>query len=154
MSALNFVCPPAPSDKRKYISDLGKILVKDYGKKKYYKPAEVKKAHKKSDWSDYDFSCWGMSTYSSRDEFDQYHRETGEVCDYTSMKTQMLEGVSLTDAVDSADLKGADLDASWLDIGSWFGGIWDGIGAFFSSISGSTGADTDIDTDVDIDIDE
>jgi hypothetical protein len=51
MSELNFVCPPAPTDKRKYISDLGKILVKDYGKKKYYKPTEVKKAHKKSEWS-------------------------------------------------------------------------------------------------------
>jgi hypothetical protein len=47
MSELNFVCPPAPLNKRKYISDLGKILVADYGKKKYYKPREVKEAQKK-----------------------------------------------------------------------------------------------------------
>jgi hypothetical protein len=57
MSEKNLVCPPAPPDKRKYISDVGKILVRDYGKKKYYKPNEVKKAHRKSDWSLLDFSC-------------------------------------------------------------------------------------------------
>src|SRR6187549_577870 len=95
MSALNFVGHPAPPDKRKYISDLGKILVVDYGKKKYYKPEEVKKAHKKSRWSSVDFSCWGMSTYASHFDFDAYHHQVGETCDYTSMKAEMLEGISL-----------------------------------------------------------
>jgi hypothetical protein len=122
MRESNFVCAPAPENKRKYISDLGKILVKDYGKKKYYKPQEVKKAHKKSEWSELDYACWGMSTYSSHHDFDAYHAQAGENCDYTSMKAEMLEGISLTDGVHLSELPAADLDASWLDIG----GILDG----------------------------
>lgn len=50
-------CPSPPENKKEYIFDLGKILVKDYGKKKYYKPVEVKKAHQKSKWSELDFDC-------------------------------------------------------------------------------------------------
>jgi|SRR5688572_20561156 len=137
MSELNFVCPPAPTDKRKYISDLGKILVKDYGKKKYYKPTEVKKAHKKSEWSNFDFSCWGMSTYSSHSDFDKYHQETGEVCDYTTMKAEMLEGISVTDSIHLTDLSDIDLDASWLDIGELVGGVLEGVGEFFFAILSS-----------------
>lgn len=135
MSNMNFVCPPAPIDKRKYISDLGKILVVDYGKKKYYEPKEVKKAHKKSEWRAYDFSCWGMSTYSSHSDFDSYHQETGEICDYAAMKTEMLEGISLTDSIHLADLPAIDIDASWLDIGGLLEGILEGIGDFFSAIA-------------------
>lgn len=137
MNELNFACPPAPTDKRKYVSDLRKILVKDYGKKKYYKPTEVKKAHEKSQWSNFDFSCWGMSTYSSHSDFDSYHQETGEVCDYTAMKSKMLEGISLTDSIHVADLTDIDLDASWLDIGEILGGVLEGIGDFFLSILSS-----------------
>jgi hypothetical protein len=128
------VCSPAPPDKRKYISDLGKILVKDYGKKKYYKPKEVKKSHEKSQWNNADFSCWGMSTYSSHTDFDEYHQETGEICDYTTMKAEMLEGISLTDSIHLADLPDVDLDASWLDVGDLLGGALEGIGEFFSAI--------------------
>jgi hypothetical protein len=40
-------CPPAPINKKEYLTDIGKILVKDYGKKKYYKPDEVKKSSQK-----------------------------------------------------------------------------------------------------------
>jgi hypothetical protein len=134
MSEMNPICAPAPLNKRKYISDLGKILVADYGKKKYYKPDEVKKAHKKSQWDAFDFYCWGMSTYSSHSEFDEYHQATGEVCDYTAMKAEMLEGISLTDSIHLADLPDIDLDASWLDIGEVLEGALNGIGEFFSSI--------------------
>jgi hypothetical protein len=131
----NFVCHPAPHNKRKYISDVGKILVKEYGKKKYYKPKEVKEAHKQSPWADIDFVCWVMSTYSSHSDFDEYHQQTGEACDYTSMKTEMLEGISVSEATDLTQLTDVDLDASWLDIGGAVEGIFDGIGEFFSSIA-------------------
>jgi hypothetical protein len=135
MNKTSFTCPPAPPDKKKYIADLGKILVKDNGKKKYYKPEEVKKAHKKSDWSAYDFSCWGMCTFSSHSDFDLHHQETGEVCDYTSMKATMLEGLSWNDTADLLQWPEVDLDTSWLDIGDLLGGFLEGIGDFFSSIS-------------------
>ncbi|HEY0741536.1 MAG TPA: hypothetical protein VGD40_08740 [Chryseosolibacter sp.] len=134
MNGQRFVCHPAPADKRKYIADIGKILVSDYGKKKFYKPEEVKKAHKKSTWDAYDFSCWAMSTYSSHSDFDEYHEQTGEACDYTQMKAEMLEGISVSEAVHLSDLADVDLDASWLDMGEAVGGILEGIGEFFAAI--------------------
>lgn len=137
MIEMKFTCPPAPPDKRKYISDIGKILVADHGKKKYYKPKEVKKAHEKSQWSAFDFYCWGMSTYSSHGDFDEYHQETGEACDYTTMKAEMLEGISLSDSTHLTDLPDLDLDASWLDMGETLGGVLEGIGEFFSEILSS-----------------
>ena len=128
-------CVPAPTNKREYISDIGKILVRDYGKKKYYKPKEVKKAHRKSKWFDIlDFSCWGMSTFSSREDFDYYHEESGEICDYTEMKAEMLSGLSISSTTNWADIPDLNIDASWLDFGDIFDSIFEGIGEFISGI--------------------
>ena len=81
---------PTTANKKQYIKDIGKILVKENGKKKYYKPQEVKKAHKHSNWVDVvDFSCWAMCTFSSHSDFDKYHQETGEICSYVDMKSEM-----------------------------------------------------------------
>jgi hypothetical protein len=130
------VCHPAPSDKRKYIGDIGRILVARHGKKKYYNPREVKDAHKRSPWNGgIDFSCWAMSTYSSHDDFDTYHQETGEVCDYAEMKSTMLEGISLSDSTHLSEIPDIDLDASWLEFGDVFGAVLEGIGEFFSAIA-------------------
>ncbi len=130
-------CPPSPKNKKEYISDIGKILVKDYGKKKYYKPEEVKKAHRKSKWYDgLDFSCWGMSTFSSHSDFDKYHQQTGEVCDYSEMKSEMLNGLSIVSNsnTDWFDISNVDIDASWLDFGEVFGEFFKGIGEFVGGI--------------------
>lgn len=128
-------CTPSPTNKKEYISDIGKILVSDYGKKEYYKPKEVKKAHKKSKWyNTIDFSCWAMCTFSSHSDFDNYHLEIGEICDYTSMKTEMLSEISLNTNINWTEIPDLDIDASWLDfsnifegIGDFFGGIFDGL---------------------------
>jgi hypothetical protein len=126
-------CSPPPANKKEYLSDIGKILVKDYGKKKYYKPEEVKKAHKKSKWNDgVDFSCWGMSTFSSHSDFTDYHQQTGEQCDYTEMKSTMLQGLSLSESV---VLNAPDNETSWLDLSDLYEGILDGIGEFISGIT-------------------
>lgn len=114
---------------------MGKILVADFGKMKYYKPEEVKKAHYKSRWSALDFSCWGMSTFSSHSDFFQYHQESGESCDYATMKGEMLEGIALTYTVHLSDLPELDLDASWLDMGEILSGVLEGIGDFFAAIA-------------------
>ncbi len=135
---MDFSCPPAPFKKREYIADIGKILIQDYGKKQYYKPKEVKKAHKKSPWNGgLDFSCWAMSTYSSHSEFDRHHEATGEACDYREMKAEILEGIALPDVIQHHDFTDTNLDASWLDLGEALDGILTGIGEFFSSISDS-----------------
>ncbi len=128
-------CAPPPTNKKEYISDLAKILVESNGKKKYYKPEEVKEAHKKSKWYDgLDFSCWGMSTFSSHKDFDKYHEETGEICDYTEMKTEMLNGLSISSTADFSDISNLNIDDSWLDFGEYFDGCFEGIGEFVGGI--------------------
>ena len=128
-------CAPAPTNKREYISDIGKILVEENGKKKYYKPEEVKKAHRKSKWYDgLDFSCWGMSTFTSHSDFDKYHEQTGEVCNYTEMKTEMLSGLSVSSTTDWTKIPDLDFDSSWLDFGDVFDGVLEGIGEFIGGI--------------------
>lgn len=130
-------CAPAPINKKDYISDIGKILVKDYGKKKYYKPEEVVKSHRKSKWYDgLDFSCWGMSTFSSHSDFNKYHEKSGEICDYAEMKKEMLNGLSIASNTDTHwfDIPNIDFDTSWLDFGEVFGGIFEGIGDFVGGI--------------------
>ncbi len=128
-------CAPAPTNKKEYISDIGRILVEENGKKKYYTPKEVKNAHHKSKWYDgLDFSCWAMSTFSSHGDFDIYHEETGEVCDYVEMKSEMLTGISNAPAADWASIPDIDLDASWLDLGELFEGVLEGIGEFIAGI--------------------
>lgn len=128
-------CPPLPTNAKKYISDLGKILVENHGKKKFYKPKEIKQAHKKSKWyNGIDFSCWGMSTYSSHADFDKHHQSTGEICDYGTMKTEMINAISGTESTSWVELPDFDIDMSWLDMGDFFDGILEGIGEFFGSI--------------------
>jgi hypothetical protein len=128
-------CAPAPTNKKEYISDIGKILVEENGKKKYYKPEEVKKAHQKSRWYDgNNFSCWGMSTFSSHSDFDKYHEETGEACDYVEMKTEMLSGLSVSSTADWTEIPDIDIDASWLDFGDVFDGLLEGVGEFIGGI--------------------
>lgn len=129
------VCTPAPTNKKEYISDIGKILVTENGKKKYYKPEEIKKAHRESKWyNGIDFSCWAMCTFSSHSDFDKYHIQTGEICDYGEMKTEMLSGLSVSSNADWADIPDLDIDSSWLDFGDVFGGILEGIGDFIGGI--------------------
>ena len=128
-------CAPAPTDKKEYITDIGKILVREHGKKKYYKPEEVKKAHRNSKWYDLlDFSCWGMSIFSSHFDFDKYHERSGEICDYAEMKTEMLSGLSIYSTADWTEIADLDIDASWLDFGDIFDGIIEGIREFVSGI--------------------
>tara|TARA_B100000809_G_C14667188_1_gene361833 strand:- start:89 stop:487 length:399 start_codon:yes stop_codon:yes gene_type:complete len=128
-------CTVSPTNKKEYISDIAKILIKNNGKKKYYKPEEVKEAHKQSKWYDgLDFSCWGMSTFSSHTDFDNYHQETGEICDYVEMKTEMISGLSITSSVVWTDIPDIDVDASWLDFGEFFEGVGEFLGAIFDGV--------------------
>jgi len=128
-------CAPSPDNKKEYISNIGKILVKENGKKNYYKPEEVKKAHRKSKWCDrFDFSCWAMCLFSSHSDFDNYHESTGEVCDYIEMKSEMLNGISVSTTSEWTEIPEVDFDASWLDFGDVFDGILEGIGDFVGAI--------------------
>ena len=121
-------CHPAPADKKEYITQLGKSLVENYGKKKYYSPEEVEEASKKnkSTLPDLDWVCWGMSVFTDHTSFDAYHKTTGEVCDYVAMKTEMLKEVAPVH-FDWTSIPDLDIDASWLDLGDFFSGLFEGI---------------------------
>lgn len=127
-------CQLVPENKKAYIRDLGNQLVKEHGKKAYYKPEEVKKAHRQSAWSSLDFSCWGMSVFSSHADFDAYHQETGEVCDYAGMKSGMLQGLAMEGGSTWLTIPDLDIDASWLDVGEAIGGVLEGVGEFLAGI--------------------
>ena len=134
---MSFKCPAAPANKKEYISDVGRILVNNYGQKKFYKPEEVKKASSKSKHyktNGIDWHCWAMCTFSSHADFDAFHKITGELCDYVEMKTVMLNGLSTSTITDWTEIPDVDIDASWLDFGDVFEGMLTGIGDFVSGI--------------------
>mgnify|MGYP000692886605 CR=1 FL=1 len=75
-----------------------------------------------------------MSTFSSHSDFDKYHEETGEICDYTDMKTEMLSGLSVSSNTDWTAITDIDIDSSWLDFGDIFDGLLEGIGEFIGGV--------------------
>ena len=137
-------CHPTPPDKKAYISNIGRTLVKDYGKQKFYKPEQVKTAAKKNEYRytslhSVDWYCWAMCVFSSPIDFNTYHLAIGDVCDYVEMKKEML-GAFLVD-IDWLTLPDFDFNMSWVDIGDFFSNfeelgesIAEGIGNIFSGL--------------------
>jgi hypothetical protein len=108
------LCDASHDEKCRIARQLGPALIKRYGKKKHYTPQEIRDTYMTNKW-DLDFSCWGMSLFSSQPDFDAYHKEIGEVCDYGQMKSEMLSAVTDSSPV---DWTAADVDSSWLDLSS------------------------------------
>ena len=75
-----------------------------------------------------------MSTFSSRKDFNEYHQALGENCDYVAMKSEMLQGLTVSDTGTWLDISNLDMDTSWLDFGDVFGSILDGIGDIIGGI--------------------
>jgi len=96
-------------DKKQYAKDVGKILVQEHGKQKYYSPNRVTRTSKKTQW-DIDWYCWAMCLYTSPEDFNSYHKSIGESCDYVSMKREMAYAVT-----DGASEAWFDFDLSWLE---------------------------------------
>ena len=130
-------CPPAPINKKEYITQVGTILVNDFGKKKFYSPEEVKHASRKAKHSnnrELDWHCWAMSIFSSHTDFDAYHKITGEICDYALMKTNMLNGLTTGSLNNVLELSSDEIDASLLDLGDLFDGFLEGVGDIIGGI--------------------
>lgn len=102
-------CEQSPCDKRTQAKVVGDDLVRHYGKKPYYTVEEVKSANQRQN-IEIDFCCWSHAMFNSYSDFDSYHRSIGEKCDYASMKSEMLQSVSI--APDSSWL---GMDFSWLE---------------------------------------
>ena len=103
-------CSMRPIDKKSQITAVGKDLVKNYGKKKFYSIKEVKDANKRQGVSP-DFGCWSHAFYNSHQDFDQHHASIGENCDYIAMKSDVVESISTP----TADISLFNFDMSWLE---------------------------------------
>ena len=75
-----------------------------------------------------------MSIFSGHTDFDNYQQKSGEIYDYVQMKTEMLNGLSISSTANWTEISDIDIDASWLDLGDIFDGLLEGIGDFISGI--------------------
>lgn len=102
-------CTLLPAEKKSYAIDVGKILVKKFGKKKSYSPSQIQQASQQTKY-DIDWYGWAMSLYSSPSDFNSYHKSIGETCDYASMKAEMAY-----DITDGRSESWFNFSLSWLD---------------------------------------
>ena len=87
-------CHVSPPDKKKFLSDVGQNLVEHHGKKKYYSQKEVQDSCRHRNYRDVDWHCWAFCIYTSPETFEDIHRESGESCNYTEMKSEALSDLS------------------------------------------------------------
>jgi len=115
---------PTRADRRKLGRDVGRELAQRFGRKPYYTRIEVLRILRRLGFSDA-WSCWAYSLYLSPADFDAHHAAIGELCDYASMRSTMVDAVAggLPDAFDASQ--------SWLD---WSG--FDGFGDLFGASDG------------------
>ena len=73
---------------RSYINKLPRLLAKDYGRSKTYTPLQVRRTIERAGLNTV-YSCYGISMFSSREDFDQFHFENGESCNYDVMRSEI-----------------------------------------------------------------
>lgn len=73
---------------KSYIKKLPSLLAKDYGKSKAYTPKQVKRSIERGGLSVAD-ACFGIAMFSNKHDFNQYHEEIGENCDYDAMRCEI-----------------------------------------------------------------
>jgi hypothetical protein len=116
-------CHIEPSDKRKFIGEVGEALVQTHGKKEYYRPTEVRRAAESRGYP-VDIHCWAYCVFTTPEDFKAIHDAAGEVCDYAAMKASVL-----ADLASGGAFSWLDIDLSWLEwpdidlssIFDWFG---------------------------------
>jgi len=73
---------------RTYTRKLPRLLSAQYGKRQFPTPQQVKKAAENAGLNTA-FSCYAATIFSSRESFNQFHREIGEACDYDAMRAHV-----------------------------------------------------------------
>jgi hypothetical protein len=81
---------------RTYSKQLGTKLQERYGVRDKYPPDQIKTTIRESGWSG-DFDCFGIAMYADLNDFTEYHRSIGEVCDYAAMRSEISACLSLPD---------------------------------------------------------
>ena len=75
---------------RGYAKGLGPKLKERYGEQKQYTPAQVKRTAEEGGYSA-DYLCFALCMYCGPAEFADYHRTTGEACDYDAMRSEVAD---------------------------------------------------------------
>ena len=106
---------------RSFIRKIGPALERRFGRKSHYSPEEVRHAGRDVR-AQPDYFCYAYCIYCSQDDFDHHHRQTGEHCDYDSMRTEVAETYFGGDTSFSAETA-IDAGSSHHDSGGgWFSG--------------------------------
>ncbi len=75
------------------VDRIGKQVTERHGKQKYYTQPQIQSAATAAGYP-IDIHCWAYCVFMDLDGFDSFHQSIGEVCDYSSMKSTMLEGIA------------------------------------------------------------
>ena len=102
-------CHLEPEDKKAFIGAVGEELVRSRGKRKYYKPSQVRSAAERLGYP-VDIHCWAYCIFSSPQDFQAVHDAAGEACDYAAMKASVL-----SELAPSGSYSWLDIDLSWLE---------------------------------------
>jgi len=73
---------------KSYITKLPRLLARDYGSSKTYTPKQVRNTIERSNLDAY-YSCYGVAMFSSRADFDEFHSENGESCNFDAMRAEI-----------------------------------------------------------------
>lgn len=73
-----------------YTRKLPRVLSKHYGYAQSYTPHQVRRAVETAGLSS-GFSCYAVAIFSSRETFDQFHRDLGETCNYDAMRAYIAD---------------------------------------------------------------
>lgn len=66
------------------------LLRKDYGKAKKYKPKQVARTIERAGLNTA-YACYAICMFSKKSDFNQYHDEADEICDYDSMRSLVAQ---------------------------------------------------------------
>lgn len=138
------ICAIAAVDKRLLAKKVGDDLVQRHGRRPYHAVVDIKAAARRMRFPDA-WDCWALSLYASPQDFADYHRQTGERCDYRSMHDSMAEALATSGAVadavstDLPGLHGAAHEGSSSHDASWLDGLTDLLGGTHHAIDPDTG---------------
>ena len=98
---------------RDYRRKLGPLLRKRYGRSDGYTCGQIRTTIEKCGFNIH-YACYALAMYLERDEFDAFHRQTGELCDYDAMREEIGD-LCFSGRTDFSVAECADGDSSWHD---------------------------------------
>lgn len=75
---------------RSYLTKLPRLLAKNYGLSDSYTTKQIKRTIETAGLNS-EYSCYALAIFSNRDEFDQFHHDIGEFCNYDGMRSEISQ---------------------------------------------------------------